>query len=103
MENLQDILPLSSSLWHIDTKNSRPDRLEIFDPEGWYKARLGPTGDVLLTRFNGVPFGKEEDDVYLHRSHFQINDIDSMIARLTEIRNLRNEAFGNLCQSDNSN
>jgi len=101
MENAQVTPPSALSLWQLDNKNSNTHKVELVDPEGWHKARLHSDGHIVMTRYMDQPCGKDEEDEYLSRAFFHISDLDDMISRLTEIRDVRNELFGIFGQSEN--
>ena len=80
--------------WEILNDKKNKYLIELKDPEGWRSAAVKWDGCIHYYRYFNNPLDDEnrddEDTDYIH-----ICDIDDEIERLTQLRDIAKEHFGN--------
>lgn len=85
--------------WEPHGQSDNPEIADIFlelrDPEGWWKATVRDSGCVHLHRYHNVPCTVRDDEEHPQLiDYLHICDVDDLIERLTELKELAQSKFG---------
>ena len=81
--------------WTVDAEKTEELRLELRDPDGWWRASVKWDGCIELTRYHNVP---EQElataTVTGYQQHLHLCSLDETIRRLQALRAAAIEHFG---------